>query len=91
MASTWGDSWSVAWGVSWDIGGPEPETVYGGRYIKGELFKPRVSKTYHNGYPEAVHKSAVVLARSGGHARAASLSKNQRVNIATNAAKARWK
>ena len=96
MASTWGDSWSVAWGVSWDINDtPPPVEVIGGKMLKGELFKPKIADTYKEWYPEdrlkQIHRSATILARSGGYARAESLTSKQRSNIASKAATARWK
>ncbi len=39
---------------------------------------------------EGKNKAAVELGRKGGEARAKKLSKNQRANIARDAAKARW-
>jgi len=95
MASTWGDSWGISWSFSWDITDPEPVVVVGGR-LKGELFRPKHnSDTYNNRYPPSHHKelakSAKILATAGGHARAASLSPQQRTQIAMKAANARWK
>jgi hypothetical protein len=95
MASTWGDSWSVAWGVSWDISDTPPVEIVAGKMLKGQLFKPKTADAYRLWYPEdhnkQIHKSATILARSGGHARAQSLTATQRSNIASKAANARWK
>lgn len=59
-----------------------------GRYLKGYEDKLR------NRLPtpsEQIRKAAAVLSSAGGHARAQSLTAKQRTNIASNAAKARWR
>ncbi len=63
------------------------------KYAGQKVFDP--NGPHRPNHPEhkttEVHKSASILARSGGYARAESLTSKQRSVIATVAAKARWK
>lgn len=97
MASHWGLSWGTNWAHSWDYstvvavvaGGKTPwHKDYKGR--KYEEFNQRPAQTKPYVQPDIAH-SASILSTAGGHARAASLTAKQRTNIATIAAKARWK
>lgn len=59
-----------------------------GRYLKGYEDKLRARLPTPS---EQIKKAAAILSSAGGHARAASLTSKQRSNIASTAAKARWK
>lgn len=92
MASTWGDSWGVAWGISWDISGPEPEIIVGGRQnSKWQQGVKKLQTQRPHFASDDVKRSAAILSRIGGIARAKALTPTQRSKIASTAAKARWK
>lgn len=90
MASTWGDSWGISWSFSWDIGSPTPDATVGGKSWKWKEGVKRLQLHRHS-LDVSVKKAAAVMSKAGGHARAASLTSTQRSNIASTAAKARWK
>lgn len=58
----------------------------GGRWFK-DPFRPTERRVTHS---DAVNKAAAVLSKMGGIARAQALTANQRSNIASKAAQARW-
>jgi len=53
--------------------------------------EPPYKHQFPSSHEISIHQSASILAKSGGHARARNLTPSQRVNIARNAANARWK
>lgn len=106
MASTWGLSWGVSWGVSWDFGDAPVEILAGGKTsgktpwhkgYKGSLEKDLGWRCPIHTIDDKreditnIRRSAQILSSAGGFARAKSLTSKQRTNIATIAAKARWK
>lgn len=105
MATHWGVSWGVAWGHSWDIVAPPPATTVGGKWRWKEGYDAIRPENHVHKQPlfdtrqrynstvdlSKVKKAASVMSSLGGNARAASLTATQRSNIASNAAKARWK
>lgn len=98
MATHWGVSWGVSWGHSWDIVAA-PAVTAGGKTPWHKDYKGRKYEEHHKPsklpfkpyVPVDIAQSAAILSKAGGHARAASLTTKQRINIATIAAKARWK
>lgn len=81
--------------IVYGTSGAPQEILFGGRWKKGLESLKKNSETYPRRYPQDLHPgikhSAYVLSKSGGHARAESLSPKQRSSIASIAAKVRWK
>lgn len=68
---------------------PPPDVIPSGRWLKD--YERAVERLRLPTQSEQIRKAAAVLSSIGGHARAASLTANQRSNIASTAAQARWK